>query len=83
MWPSPGSTLGLKREPRAGAAAPKALPQQEEFTVHDICTMDGTATITKSEKTIKEKWPNFSEMKISTSLPYIAYENILKNHEKQ
>lgn len=35
----------------------------------------------KLRKKIKEKWPNFSEMKIIISPPYIAYENILKNHE--
>ena len=84
VWPSPGPTLGLEREPSAGDIPPKPLPQQEKFTAHDICTVqkDGTVTITNSEKKMKEKRQNFSEMKIIISPPYTAYENVLKIQEK-
>lgn len=56
MWPSTGPTLGLEGEAWAGAAAPKALPQQEVFTAHDICTVqkDRKVTTTDSKRRLEK-----------------------------
>lgn len=46
------------------------------------CRRMGQSTSQTQRKKMKEKGSNFSEMKIIISPPYIAYENVLKNHEK-
>lgn len=80
VWPSPGPTLGLEREPWAGAAAP-ARGVHSPWHLYSSEGWDSHHH--KLRQKMKEKQPNFSETKIIISLPYIAYENVLKNHEKR